>query len=97
MSNTHDARGEWAGYKWKRANIFPRGPSYLFPAMAERLSLGTGSFSPTTDGYDRRIEPVASLPRWLSMQQRDEYPRRNQTIVATPRAPPPERERRYAV
>lgn len=55
---------------------------------------GDGSFSPTADGYDRRIEPVASLPRWLGAQQRDEYPRRepNRRRHATG-FPPPERER----
>lgn len=59
MSNTHDARGECVGYKWKRANIFPRGPSNLFPAMGEPLVAGDGGFS------RRRMGTTAVLNRSL--------------------------------
>ena len=58
---------ECVGYKWKQRTIFPRARPTYSPRWGN--ATGDGSFSPTADGYDLRIEPVASLPKWIDMQR----------------------------
>ena len=72
--------------------IYLQSSSYLFPAMG--ASPGHGSFSPTAAGYDLRIEPVVSLPRWLCV---NEYPRRGKRTNDPWPLRAPLRKRRYAV